>query len=56
MTNNLQKTNTTRLTKIYERLDAIDAHSAEARASAILAGLGFNADMQLAPTKYAITG
>jgi len=46
-----EKTNTTRLTKIYERLDAIDAHSAEARASAILAGLGFTADMQISPTK-----
>ena len=49
----IQKTNTTRLTKIYERLDAIDAHSAEARAGAILAGLGFTSEMQDAPTKYA---
>eukprot|EP00026_Physarum_polycephalum_P002944 Phypoly_transcript_02953.p1 GENE.Phypoly_transcript_02953~~Phypoly_transcript_02953.p1 ORF type:complete len:720 (+),score=154.84 Phypoly_transcript_02953:428-2587(+) len=46
-----EKTNTSRLTKIYERLDAIDAHSAEARAGAILAGLGFTTEMQDAPTK-----
>jgi ATP-binding cassette subfamily F protein 3 len=45
------KTNTARLQKIYERLDAIDAHSAEARASAILAGLGFTQEMQISPTK-----
>lgn len=41
----------TRLQAIYSRLEAIDAHSAEARASSILAGLGFTSDMQAAPTK-----
>jgi ATP-binding cassette subfamily F protein 3 len=35
-----------RLGEIHERLAAIDAHSAPARAAAILAGLGFDADAQ----------
>jgi len=35
-----------RLGEIHERLNAIDAHSAPARASAILAGLGFDAEAQ----------
>lgn len=43
--------NTARLQQIYGRLEAIDAHSAEARASSILAGLGFTSEMQVAPTK-----
>lgn len=40
-----------RLQAVYARLEAIDAHSAEARGSSILAGLGFTAEMQAAPTK-----
>jgi len=40
-----------RLKAIYSRLDAIDAHSAEARASSILAGLGFTPELQTSPTK-----
>ena len=35
--------------EIHERLAAIDAHSAPARAAAILAGLGFSADDQTHP-------
>ncbi|HSV27936.1 MAG TPA: ABC-F family ATP-binding cassette domain-containing protein, partial [Candidatus Omnitrophota bacterium] len=35
-----------RLAEIHERLNAIDAHSAPARAAAILAGLGFDAESQ----------
>ncbi|RYY32773.1 ATP-binding cassette domain-containing protein, partial [archaeon] len=40
-----------RIATIAARLEAIDAASAEARASAILAGLGFTNDMQTWPTK-----
>jgi ATP-binding cassette subfamily F protein 3 len=40
-----------RLTEIYAQLEAIDADSAPARASVILAGLGFTTAMQAAPTK-----
>ena len=36
-----------RLAELHERMAAIDAHSAPARAAAILAGLGFDADAQL---------
>lgn len=39
------------LQRVYERLDEIDAHSAEARAASILAGLGFETDMQRRATK-----
>ncbi len=39
-----------RISEIYIRLADIDAHSAEARASAILKGLGFEQDRQSAPT------
>lgn len=35
-----------RLAAIYSRLEEIDAHSAEARAASILAGLGFTVEMQ----------
>ena len=35
-----------RIAEIHERLHAIDGHTAEARASAILSGLGFDADQQ----------
>jgi ATP-binding cassette subfamily F protein 3 len=38
-----------RLAEIHERLAAIDAHSAPARAAAILAGLGFDAEAQARP-------
>jgi ATP-binding cassette subfamily F protein 3 len=40
-----------RLKLIYDRLQTIDAYTAEARASTILAGLGFSPDMQKAPSK-----
>ncbi|EGG16728.1 ABC transporter-related protein [Cavenderia fasciculata] len=36
---------------IYERLNVIDAHTAESRAAAILAGLGFTDEMQQQATK-----
>jgi len=39
-----------RIGEIYTRLADIDAHTAEARASAILKGLGFAQDRQNAPT------
>ena len=38
-----------RLGDLHERMAAIDAHSAPARAAAILAGLGFSAEAQLRP-------
>lgn len=38
-----------RLAHIHDRLTAIDAHAAPARAAAILAGLGFDEDMQHRP-------
>lgn len=38
-----------RIAEIHERLNAIDAHSAPARAASILAGLGFDADAQDRP-------
>ena len=37
--------------QVYERLEEIGAHGAEARAAAILAGLSFEPDMQLRATK-----
>jgi len=40
-----------RLSQLYERLDELDAATAEARASAILHGLGFTPKMQKMPTK-----
>ncbi|KKC39675.1 glycosyl transferase family 1 [Devosia epidermidihirudinis] len=39
-----------RISEIYTRLADIDAYSAEGRASAILKGLGFEQDRQMAPT------
>lgn len=39
-----------RIAEIHTRLADIDAHTAEARASTILKGLGFEQDRQLAPT------
>jgi ATP-binding cassette subfamily F protein 3 len=39
-----------RISDIHMRLADIDAHTAEGRASAILKGLGFEQDRQLAPT------
>ncbi|RNF21909.1 ATP-binding cassette protein subfamily F, member 1 [Trypanosoma conorhini] len=41
----------TRLKDVYERLDAIEAHSAEARAASILNGLSFSREMMTSPTK-----
>ncbi|KPA73584.1 putative ABC transporter protein [Leptomonas pyrrhocoris] len=41
----------TRLNEVYARLDAIDAHSAEARAATILHGLSFTQEMMTSPTK-----
>jgi len=40
-----------RIAEIHMRLADIDAHSAEARASAILKGLGFEQERQAAPTR-----
>jgi ATP-binding cassette subfamily F protein 3 len=40
-----------RLARVYERMDAIDAHSAESRAAAILSGLQFTPEMQYMKTK-----
>jgi len=40
-----------RLPFVYKRLEAIEADSAQARASTILAGLSFTPDMQKRPTK-----
>ncbi len=42
---------TEKLQKVHARLQEIDAHSAEARASTILAGLGFTPIMQKQATK-----
>jgi ATP-binding cassette, subfamily F, member 3 len=42
-------TDATRVAEIHERLAAIGAHSAEARAAGILAGLGFSHDEQNQP-------
>ena len=39
-----------RMTEIFERLEELDADSAEARAASILHGLGFTPDMQARPT------
>ncbi|WP_417309332.1 ATP-binding cassette domain-containing protein [Devosia sp.] len=39
-----------RIGEVHTRLAEIDAHTAEARASAILKGLGFEKDRQLSPT------
>ena len=40
-----------RIGEIYTRLADIEAHTAEARASSILKGLGFEQDRQMAPTR-----
>jgi ATP-binding cassette, subfamily F, member 2 len=40
-----------RLEDIYERLDALDSDTAEARAASILHGLGFNKEMQAKKTR-----
>ena len=42
-------TDANRIAEIYQRLGDIDAYSAEARASAILTGLGFSHEAQLRP-------
>ena len=41
-----------RLGALYEELEVIGAHAAEAKARRILFGLGFDAEMQIRPTKY----
>eukprot|EP00756_Hemistasia_phaeocysticola_P024825 Hpha_TRINITY_DN15973_c0_g5::TRINITY_DN15973_c0_g5_i1::g.74579::m.74579/K06158/ABCF3; ATP-binding cassette, subfamily F, member 3 len=40
-----------RLAEIYDRMEEIEAHSAESRAAAILSGLSFDAQMMHCPTK-----
>lgn len=40
-----------RLAEVYQRMDEIDAHSAEARAAEILHGLSFTREMMTQPTK-----
>jgi ATPase subunit of ABC transporter with duplicated ATPase domains len=40
-----------RLTQIYERLEELDATTAEVRASKILSGLGFTPEKQAKKTK-----
>ena len=39
------------LNEIYDRLEQLDSDSAEARAAMVLAGLGFDAKMQLMKTR-----
>ena len=39
------------LQEVYERLEELDSDNAEARAAQLLAGLGFDVDMQGKPTK-----
>lgn len=41
-----------RLGEVHEQLDSIGASSAEAKARRILFGLGFDAEMQVRPTKF----
>ena len=41
----------TRLSEIYQHLEAIEADKAPAKAAVILAGLGFTPGMQKMPTK-----
>lgn len=43
-----------RLQEVYAELQQIEADKAPARASVILAGLGFSAEMQRKATKYEI--
>jgi len=44
--------NAARLSVIYERLNAIDAYTAESRAATILSGLAFTPEMQQMPTSH----
>jgi ATP-binding cassette, subfamily F, member 3 len=46
------ETNGLRAAELHERLDAIDAHAAPARAAGILAGLGFDHTAQLLPLTH----
>ena len=46
-----RKTLDARLTEVHEKLAELDADTAEARASSILAGLGFSVEAQQKPTK-----
>ncbi|TPX64399.1 hypothetical protein SpCBS45565_g05914 [Spizellomyces sp. 'palustris'] len=45
------ETMTKRLKEVYQRLEEIDAHTAESKASSILNGLGFSPEQQRAATK-----
>lgn len=45
------ETSSARLAEVYERMEAIDAHTAEARAAEILHGLSFTTEMMHGPTK-----
>jgi len=42
----------TKLAKVYEKLEIIDANSAEHKASEILMGLGFTNEMMRVPSKH----
>lgn len=44
----------TRLSEIYQHLEAIEADKAPAKAAVILAGLGFTPRMQKMPTKWVL--
>lgn len=48
---NSEEENGDRLREVYNRLEAIEAYSAEARASSILSGLQFTEEMKLQKTK-----
>ncbi|KAM3589078.1 ATP-binding cassette, regulator of translational elongation [Umbelopsis sp. WA50703] len=41
----------TQLKEVYQKLEDIESHKAEARASAILSGLGFDSEQQKRPTR-----
>lgn len=45
----------TRLSEIYQHLEAIEADKAPAKAAVILAGLGFTPRMQKMPTKWVLS-
>ena len=49
--NSTDENASTRLQEVYAQLQAIEADKAEARASKILVGLGFDVDMQQRATK-----
>jgi ATP-binding cassette, subfamily F, member 3 len=47
-----EDTNIDRLNEIYKRMDEIECHSAESKASSILFGLGFTKEMQKMKSKH----